>query len=172
METFKQTAKVGVAGSFFNQLMSNNSSIPEIGKGATRMSYSDRHAYEVVEISRDGKTVKLEALNAEHDKTKEGGQGHQNWILKPTGQFTTITWRNGAWRSIYSVVEFVDGYYEKFEKYESEVGYKKAHEEMIKPLLIDNGQLGLVQGKTKIKKSYPKMNILFGRREYYYDWEF
>jgi len=28
-----QRAKVGVAGSFFNQLMSNNASIPEVGKG-------------------------------------------------------------------------------------------------------------------------------------------
>jgi hypothetical protein len=84
---FKQRAKVGVAGSFFNQLMSNNQSIPEVGKGATEMHYTDRTCYEVVEVSEDLKTVRLQYLDAKWDKTKEGGMGHQNWILEPRDQF-------------------------------------------------------------------------------------
>lgn len=110
METtkFKQRTKIGVAGSFFNQLMSNNSSVPEVGKGATLMHYSDRSCLEVIEVSKDGKTVKLEELDAEWDKTKPGGIGHQNWILKPTGRFVTISWRHNAWRRKHQKIVFTE----------------------------------------------------------------
>src|SRR5690606_29571793 len=40
--SFQQKAKIGQAGSFVNQLMANNSSIPEVGKGATVLMYTDR----------------------------------------------------------------------------------------------------------------------------------
>jgi hypothetical protein len=61
---FQQRAKVGVAGSFHNQLMSNNATLPEVGKGATELHYTDRTCYEVIEVSEDKMTVKLERLEA------------------------------------------------------------------------------------------------------------
>lgn len=70
--------------------MSNNASLPVVGKGATQLHYSDRSCYEVIEVSKDGKTVILEYLEAKWDSTKQGGQGHQNWILEPTGQHKTL----------------------------------------------------------------------------------
>lgn len=54
---FKQKRSVGSAGGFFNQLMGNNASLPEVGKGATILHYSDRSAYEVLEVSDDKKDV-------------------------------------------------------------------------------------------------------------------
>ena len=102
---FVQKAKVGVAGNFFNQLMSNNASTPEVGRGATEMHYTDRTCYEVISVSDDLKTVRLEALDAEIDpaylKSLNGRDctGHQNWIFKPTGRFLTVVYRHGAWRS-------------------------------------------------------------------------
>ena len=59
-------------------MMSNNISIPEVGKGATQLHYSDRTCYEVIEVSKDGMSAKLEALDAEWDKSLPGGEGHQN----------------------------------------------------------------------------------------------
>lgn len=49
--------------------MGNNQTIPVVGEGATSLHYSDRTCYEVIEVSEDLKTVKLEALDAEWDRT-------------------------------------------------------------------------------------------------------
>ena len=40
-------------GSFTNYLMGNNSSVPEVGKGATELSYSDRYRKTIVWLSRE-----------------------------------------------------------------------------------------------------------------------
>lgn len=171
-ETFRQRAKVGVAGSFNNQLMSNNSTLPVVGKGATEMHYTDRSCYEVIEVSKDYKTVKMEVLEAEWDKSKGGGMGHQNWILKPTGRFFHVYWKYGAWRTKRVEMLYEDAYYEAYEKRQKEVGYKQAHAEMIAPLFDDNGNLKFVEGKTKQKTNWDKMKLLFGVKDYHYDWEF
>lgn len=163
---FKQTAKVGVAGSLINQLMGNNSSLPVVGKGATVMSYSDRHVYEVVEVSEDMKRVKLESLNAVGDPSKKNDIGHQNWIFE---HFTEIVWRNGSWKSERNIVEFDKAYYED---YESQPYSQERWEEMIKPLFDNKSDLIFVEGKTVKKKKYDRISILFGQKDYYYDWSF
>ena len=171
-ETFRQRAKVGVAGSFNNQLMANNSTLPVVGKGATEMHYTDRSCYEVIEVSKDYKTVKLEELSARHDKSKEGGMGHQNWILEPTGRFIHVYWKYGAWRTKKVEVLYEDAYYEAYEKRKREIGHKEAYAEMIAPLFDGNGNLKFVEGKTKQKTNWDKMKLLFGVKDYHYDWEF
>lgn len=177
---FQQRAKVGVAGSFFNQLMSNNHSIPEVGKGATEMHYTDRSCFEVIEVSQDGKIVKLEALEAEWDKTKPGGQGHQNWILKPTGHYRTVQWRHNAWRVVVTEIEFT----KEFEKEaEDKGGFSRAkylkdnYPEVYAKVYDPNSRKyphpgAVVEGFTREVKRYHKINILFGQKNYYYDWEF
>jgi hypothetical protein len=172
----KQTAKVGVSGSLINQMMSNNSTLPEVGKGATELHYSDRTCYEVVEVSSDGKTAKLEYLEAQWDKSKEGGQGHQNWILKPTGSFITVTWRNNAWRKIIKQVVFTKEFTEELNSkgIMSGANYLKANN----PELFEEIYQGdvfpqkIVDGYTKEKTTYDKIRILFGVKDYYYDWFF
>lgn len=53
---FTQKGKrIGSAGGFFNQLMSHNCSVPVVGQGATELLYSDRYAYEVLEVNEDKK---------------------------------------------------------------------------------------------------------------------
>ena len=160
----RQRHKVGVAGSFQNQMMANNSSLPEVGKGATRLHYSDRSCYEVIEVSEDGKTVKLEALDAEWDKTKEGGMGHQNWILNPTGRFLTVQWRHNAWRVKSQKVMFT-------EKYAETLGASFYESEDYKKVMVD-GEMVVVDGITELKTEWYKINILFGVKDYHYDWEF
>lgn len=108
-EIKQQKHKVGEAGSFINQMMSNNSSLPVVGKGATEMLYSDRRCYEVIEVSEDGKTVKLEVLDAVYAGKKGEAQiGHQDWKFEPTGRYFNIVWRNGAWRTIHTEYHFTE----------------------------------------------------------------
>jgi len=172
----RQKAKVGGAGSFFNQLMSNNSTVPEIGKGATQIHYSDRTCYEVVEVSEDGKTVKLQYLEASCDKSLGCGEGHQNWILTPTDSFMTVTWRHNAWRIASKIVDFTNEYRKNCE--ENGIEYIGLHLRKNNPTLSDliyDGNIypyNVVEGYTEEKTVYSKINIIFGQKNYYYDWEF
>lgn len=168
--TFQQTAKVGVSGSFINQMMSNNNSLPEVGKGATRLGYSDRYCYEVIEVSADSKTVKLEELDAQIDpiylESIKGAdcRGHQNWILKPTGRFLTVVWRNGAWKVKVQVINFTKEFQTK---------HRQLTEEEIIAIFGENIRpQNVVEGITELKTEYHKINILFGTKDYYYDWSF
>jgi hypothetical protein len=120
----KQKQQLKETGSFFNYLMANNSSIPVVGKGATILLYSDRKVAEVIEVSKDGKKVVIEHLNAKNI----GKQfGEQDWEFSPSGINQTIVWRNNAWR---------------------------------------------IEVNIGDKKVYDKINILFGAKNYYYDYSF
>lgn len=48
-------------GSFFNMMMSNGKSTPEVGMGATLLLWTDRHAGTITEVSEDKKTIKWKA---------------------------------------------------------------------------------------------------------------
>ena len=46
--------------SLVNHIMSSNSRQPKVGEGATILRWTDRQAYEVVNVSKDGKEVILQ----------------------------------------------------------------------------------------------------------------
>jgi hypothetical protein len=171
----KQTKKL-TGGSFINHLMANNSTIPVVGKGATVLLYSDRKCYEVIEVSKDSKTVKLEDLQAICDKSLGGGIGHQNWILTPNGYFTTIVWRHNGWYIKGEEIVFTKEFIEKCESegiYSFAAHLKKTDIELFNK--IWDGQVfphNVVEGITKLKNTYSKINIIFGTKDYYYDWSF
>lgn len=155
-------------GSFTNYMMGNNSSTPEVGKGATLLSYSDRYPAEVLEVSADGKRCVIREMN---HKAKEnaGCMGHQDWDITPNpdGYTQTLVYRNGAWRKIIEQVMFEQDWCDSFpnrEQYWDEIKRLKVFDE--------SGNMRLIEGVTKIKRSYDKVNILFGVVEYHYDWEF
>ena len=53
--------KLGVqTGSFVNWMMSQGQTPPVVGKGATVLLWTDRHAYFVDHVSKDGKEVVIE----------------------------------------------------------------------------------------------------------------
>ncbi len=166
MNSKRQYAKVGVAGSFINQLMSNNSSLPVVGKGATQMLYTDRICFEVVEVSKDGKTVKLERLNAVADPTKNNTMGHQNWIFEPTGQYIMVQWRHNAWRQKSESIMFTEQYAKTIGRdfYQSE-DYKRVYDD-------ETGNMRIVEGITENRVEWSKINIIFGVKDYHYDWSF
>lgn len=173
----RQKSPVGVAGNFINQMMANNSSLPEVGKGATELHYTDRSCYEVIEVSADGREVKLESLTARFDPAFGKPQmGHQNWILEPTGNFKTVIWRNNAWRTKVRSIVFTD----EIQKKATEAGYYAAPMFLYKtdPELHEKIFAGqtfpqtIVEGITREKFEYPAIKLLFGVKDYRYDWEF
>ncbi len=159
-----QRSKVGIAGSFINQLMGNNATLPEVGKGATILHYTDRSAYEVVEVSADGKTCRLQSLNARWNDKLPGGMGHQNWLLEPTDSFMTLSWKWGAWRQKSERVMFT-------EEYAATLGPKFSGSDDQKRCFID-GEMVVVDGITELKVEWHPVKVIFGRKDYYYDWSF
>ena len=74
---------------------------PEIGMGVTKYSGSDCYPYTVTEIVAP-KTIKVKANDYRADPDKEGGMGHQNWIIdeepRENAEELTLTLRkDGYW---------------------------------------------------------------------------
>lgn len=169
---FRQHHKVGVAGNFINQMMANNDTLPEVGKGATELHYSDRTCYEVIEVSEDFKTVKMECLEAKAARPNLP-MGHQEWVFEPTGNFFTLVWRHGAWRVKTEVVRFTKAFTANAEKNgHFATGRALTPEQHTAVYAGDVRPQNVVPGITEKKFEYSKMNILFGQKDYRYDWEF
>jgi hypothetical protein len=171
----KTTMKLGKhTNSIMNWMMSTSSKAPKVGEGATLLHWTDRTCYEVLSVSEDGMTVELEYLNAIADKSKPGGEGHQNWILEPTGNKSTVVFRRGAWYSVGSEINFT-------KEFQSQCGdpmfiglwLRKNNPELADKIYAGNVQPSVViEGITKQRKTYSKMNIIFGVKDYHYDWSF
>ena len=170
----QQSRKVGAAGSFSNQMMGNNSTEPKVGEGATVLLYSDRHCYEVVSVSEDGNTAVLEALEAVANPEFKNGEGHQNWVLNPTGQHSVVTWWHGAWHWVQTEVVFT----KEFEDKMAAQGvmfigqYLRRNEPELSDKIYGDRPMPsrVVEGITRAKKAYSKVSIIFGVKDYYYDW--
>jgi hypothetical protein len=173
-----QRRKINQAGSLINNMMGNNATLPKVGEGATRLWYTDRDCYDVVEVSECGRYVKMEYLDAKHDKSKgEPQMGHQNWVFEKTGQFIDLEWYRGAWRIVNHQVVFTKEYMEEADKNGADQFYG-IHLSKTNPKLAEQIYKGepypqeVVEGITRKKKVYSKINIVFGVRNYHYDWSF
>lgn len=172
---FKQTYKVGQAGSFINQLMSNNASAPVVGEWATICFYSDRDVCKVVEVSNGGARAVVELYNT--TATEEGkaiGMGHQDWKHEATGGYETYVYRRGAWYREYTEVVYTKEFIAKAEAEGNEWAlyrsltkdqYEAVYGEAFMPANV-------VEGITKAKKAYSKVRVMFGVCNYHYDWTF
>lgn len=157
----KQKLKLGTeTGSFQNWLMGNNNTLPEVGKGATVLSWTDRHAYEVISVSDDKKRVTIKQYISE----RTGGNGmsecqtYKYEKLNPIAEI--IVWKWGAWREELERLEVLD--WNKFEQIYS--SSDKRDRALTKMKEID--------GVTKRKKEYRKINIIFGVKDEHYDYSF
>ena len=157
-------------GSLINYVMGNNKTLPEVGKGATILSWSDRHAYEVMSISEDGKRVIIQKYLSERIDTNGMSESQEYKYEKLNGFDEVIVWRNNAWRKetkeiVYTKEygEYVNNNLKDFWKSED---YK---------LLFPNNEIHLqhiIEGKTKSIKRYSKINIIWGVKDEYYDYSF
>lgn len=152
--------KPGVeTGSFVNMMMSQNSTLPEVGKGATVLHWTDRSAYEVMAVSEDKKRVVVQQY---HPKRIDGNgmSDSQEYEYKELNGFNeVVVWKWGAWRWEKEVIRFVN----------PPTGYSKEHEKYYDQ---ETGRLRLIEGVTKKVKEYSKVSILWGVKREYYDFTF
>jgi len=171
-QNFKQTKKVGAAGSFINQMYGNNNSIPVVGEYCTFLHYTDRTIGIVREIKDN--TVVIEGCETIANKNTKNDIGHQNWVHNPNGNLRTYIYKNGSWKSISNTIEFT----KKFRESIPEGEYIGIWLRKNNPALADkiyNGNIipsVVIDGITKIKKEYNNVSIIFGVCDYYYDWSF
>jgi hypothetical protein len=184
MSTLTQRKKVGVAGSFINQMYGNNATAPKVGEFATIMHYTDRSVVKVAEVSEDLMTVKLEALRTSADLSHGPlAMGHQCWKHEPTGDVYTIQYRparkgskdqSGKWCRVGRTIEFTKEFRMAMEDlYQTEYFVSKMPAEEKQELYAGEVYLqNVVEGKTKAKTTYTPLSIIFGVCDYHYDWSF
>ena len=145
-------------GSFINMIMSQNSTLPEVGKGATVLSWTDRYAYEVIEVSNDKKRVVVQQYFPKRiDKNgMSESQEYEYKELSPVKE--VIVWRWGSWKWEREVIKFIN----------PPIGYSKEYEKYYD----SEGMLMLIDGITKKAKEYHKVSIVFGEKREYYDFTF
>jgi hypothetical protein len=173
---FKQKGKrIGSAGGFFNQLMSHNSSVPVVGEGATMLYHSDRHAYEVLEVNEKEKSCVIQRYEPQRTD-KLGMSDSQSYKYeKLVGSPETLYWKYGAWRMKSQSIVFTDEAHEKFGNGPKSYGpgpklqeaYKAAGGTYDGVFAYDE-----IEGLTKKKISWNKVNIIFGTKQEYYDYSF
>lgn len=157
-------------GSFVNYLMGNNSTKPEVGKGATLLMWTDRHAYEVMEVLNDGKRVRLRQYDAERtdDNGMSDSQSYKYEKLNETDEF--YVWRYSAWYREVECIRLTKEYNEQYKILKESASSREAFDQMYQPLLDEHGDLKVVEGKTEKYKKYSKVNIIFGVKDEYYDY--
>lgn len=176
----KQLRRVGVAGSFQNQMMGNNATEPVVGEGATILMYSDRHAYEVISVSEDGLSCTIREMS-----TKFVGQGYGDeryeYSSNENNHTMNLEWneKKGTWGEVTYRVEVIKalrkrlektyGWLNIFEGIESEFGIKK--DDMYEKIYEDDwyNPMKEIKGVTKKYKNFRKVSIIFGMMSEYRD---
>ena len=172
----KQSRKVGVSGGFINQMMGNNSSIPIVGEGATILMYSDREAYQVIEVSDDGLSCVIQQMNTKH-LGKSYGDERYEYSDNPKGYTMNIEWnaRKSCWGEVTYSVDIIKSLAKKYYK---EYGYGwtnilLAEHSLTYDDIIDGEKMGmltkhkLIEGLTKKYKNFNKISVIFGVMDKY-----
>lgn len=172
-------------GSVINWMMSNNATMPEVGKGATILQWTDRSVVEVLAVSADFKKVTIADVNAK--RTDEHGYYSESQSYDYSEISTRkreIEFYRGKWCEKLTSVEFDPKYYAAFEKaiFEAEKDpsffdggktYEKIRNEWFGDLYRKDNFLRdtllEVKGKTVRKTKYEKISIIFGVRDAYRD---
>lgn len=85
--------------SLVNLITANANTVPEVGMGATILSWTDRHAATIVEVSKSGKSIVVQEDNAKRVDTN-GMSDAQNYEHTPNTDAPRITYtlrKNGQW---------------------------------------------------------------------------
>ena len=128
------------------------SKTPEVGMGVTEYLWSDRNAYEIIEVINDKHFI-MRRYTAKHI----GEYGSQNWELISDEDNATLdmVYRYGSW---YSRITYTK---ESVERTIKNDGYILLDEKTINKAIKDG-----------VAYKYNKMNIVIGVADYYYDFEF
>jgi len=176
----KQSRRIGVAGGFLNQMMGNNSTTPKVGEGATILMYSDRYAYEVIEVSECGNACVIREMDT---KFVGSGYGDEQYTYHSNENNTTknLEWnaKKQCWGTVSYSVEIIKSL---FNKYHKKYGYNST-DILLKDYGIESYQhlyanpkadnfyepMKIIEGLTKRYKNFNKVSIIFGIMEQYRD---
>ena len=150
MQLIKET------GSVMNHLMSGNKDLPVVGKGATELLYSDRHAYEVTRVENNKAWIK-QCITKRIDKNDHFSETQEYDYSQLSEHEQEIVFRNNHWRRCVSKVVYIDD-----AMYDIPFNERKHH-------LNEDGGLKFIDNITTMKYSYPKINIVFGFQQEYRD---
>lgn len=183
-------------GSLINRLSENkNYTNRELKKGddITLYYYSDRACYYIDEVISD-KMLKVRKYYVCADKTKEGGEGHQDWVYFKSKK-DYMEYLNIDDDREFSEEDDYEVWVYRYNKWQAKLEYKdfntvlqKIEKDLkIKKDLTKDELLGLVicytrlplkdvlklyEGKTVYRYADLGGPISFGVRDYYFDWEF
>jgi len=172
----RQSRPVGVPGGFINQMMGNNSTEPKVGEGATVLMYSDRHAYEVIEVSDCGNSCVIRKMDTAFIGKSYGDERYK-YSSNEENHTYTLEWnhKKGQWEKVWTSIEIIKSLAKKLQKeygwgwhecLPNGVNYKDLLEFNEK---TGSHQLKLVEGLTKQYKCTDKVSIIFGVMEQYND---
>lgn len=173
--TFKQTRKVGVAGSFQNQMMGNNSSRPIVGKGATILMYSDRYAYQVTWVSDCGTKCRINKADMKYIGTSYGDERYE-YIGHSEGLGEEIVWKGTkGWCRVMNDIKYEPKFERLLNKEFGRRWFGFHADKLAKEMGVDNlfnpdtCRLNLVKGFTKPITRYSSVSIIFGLMDEYSD---
>ena len=173
MTTQIQKSTAGkTTGSLFNYLMGNNDTLPEVGKGATILHWTDRSAYEVIEVSDN----KLECTIQRYDPERVDGLGmsdSQSYKYeKLTEEKMHLVWRQGAWRGKTSEIVFTKKFISAHPEHKWSLADALTEDQRSEIYQGEAYPQKVVAGITREKTIFHKVNILFGVKREYYDYSF
>ena len=106
-------------GSFVNWMMSQGQTPPVVGKGATVLLWTDRHAYFVDYVSKDGKEVVIERADCKRaDDLGMSDQQSYHYGRNTNANKITLRFKYGKWRDkqtgqVYNIkFGYMDEYYD------------------------------------------------------------
>jgi hypothetical protein len=170
----QQSRKIGVAGGFMNQLMGNNQSIPVIGEGATILHYSDRSAYEVIEVSPNGHSCVIRSMDTTWCGLAYGDEQY-TYQSNPENGTQNIEWnaKKQQWQSFGYSVQLIKSLREKLFKQHGWKFWDNLPNGLTgDDLYIDianSNEMKLVDGVTKLYKNTSPVSIIFGTMDEYRD---
>jgi hypothetical protein len=176
----QQVRPITQSGSFVNNLLGNNDSQPVVGELATVLLYSDRHVYEVTEVSEDGKTCKIRRMKARRSNGNDMSEMQSySYQSMPGAPETTLVWRagrNGAtgyWAQLNQTVQFTKDIQQRAKELGAPFYHTLLTEEQKEQVYAGHYMpANVVEGITYLKKSYQRTSIIFGRADEYFDWSF
>jgi hypothetical protein len=177
-QTQTQTRKIGVAGGFINQMMGNNSTTPVVGKGATILMYSDRHAYEVIEVSNNGNSCVIREMDATFVGSGYGDEKY-TYQSNPENHTKNLEWnsKKQKWGEVYFTTEIIKSLAKSYDKkygwgwFDILLNERGLTDDEIRTSEDDYHarQLKVIDGLTKQYKNFNPISIIFGVMEKYYD---
>jgi hypothetical protein len=173
MEALKNKGiKLSQAGSLFNFMMSHNEIPPVVGQGATILYWTDRHAYEVIEVDEKKKICVIQRY-APKRIDGLGMSDSQAYEYKDlTAEKITLYYKWGGWKYATKHVVFTEEFKNKYDKEFGPVLHK-AYVEAGGTYGENSSFINkVIEGVTRETTQWNEVHIIFGVKREYYDYSF